>query len=99
MISLQKIVLSIFLAVYAASVGAQVTVGVIEGDGTVIVPSYRLPPSPYMSPEARKALPRAVSEDGNDSWAQMMTNGTARVQRHTQPKTQPGSRISVTAIR
>ena len=83
MISLQKIVLSIFLAVYAASVGAQVTVGVIEGDGTVIVPSYRLPPSPYMSPEARKALPRTVSEDGNDSWAQMMTNGTARVQRHT----------------
>lgn len=42
MISLQKVVLAIFMTVYAASVEAQVTVGVIEADGTVIVPSYPL---------------------------------------------------------
>jgi acetyl esterase/lipase len=82
-ISLQKTALAIFMTVCAAGVDAQVTVGVIEADGTVVVPSYRLPPSPYMSPEARKALPRAVSEDGDNSWAEKMTNGTASVQRHT----------------
>jgi hypothetical protein len=56
---------------------------VIEPDGTVVVPSFRLPPSPYMSPEAKQALPRAVSEDGNDAWARKRADGTARVERHT----------------
>jgi acetyl esterase/lipase len=32
--------------------------GSIQADGTVIVPSFALPPSIYLSPEARKALPR-----------------------------------------
>jgi monoterpene epsilon-lactone hydrolase len=32
--------------------------GSIEPDGTVVVPSFKLPPSLYLSEEARKALPR-----------------------------------------
>ena len=34
--------------------------GSIEPDGTVIVPSFRLPPSEYLSEQARKALPRTA---------------------------------------
>jgi len=33
--------------------------GIISGDGTVTVPSFDLPPSIYLSEEARKALPRS----------------------------------------
>jgi epsilon-lactone hydrolase len=36
--------------------------GSIEPDGTVIVPSFRLPPSIYMSAEASKALPRTPAD-------------------------------------
>ena len=36
--------------------------GTIEADGTVVVPSFRLPPSAYLSDEARKALPRTPAD-------------------------------------
>jgi epsilon-lactone hydrolase len=39
-----------------------VATGSIEADGTVVVPSFRLPPSIYMSEEAAKALPRKPTD-------------------------------------
>ena len=81
----KSLILLIFLTLFVVSVEAQVTVGVIESDGTVVVPSYRLPPSPYMSPEAKKSLPRQVSEDSN-SGAEMMTNEAASAQRQAAVK-------------
>lgn len=36
--------------------------GSIEGDGTVDVPAFRLPPSSYVSDQTRAAMPRAVSD-------------------------------------
>jgi epsilon-lactone hydrolase len=36
--------------------------GSIEADGTVVVPSFELPPSVYMSEESRKALPRKPTD-------------------------------------
>jgi acetyl esterase/lipase len=36
--------------------------GAIESDGTVIVPSFRLPPSIYLSDEAKTALPRKPTD-------------------------------------
>ncbi|WP_395402653.1 alpha/beta hydrolase fold domain-containing protein [Pseudoduganella sp. UC29_106] len=77
---LHKVRLAMLQALIATSVQAQVTVGVIESDGTVVVPSYRLPPSPYMSAEAKKALPREVSEDSN-GWASLVTSGATPAQR------------------
>jgi acetyl esterase/lipase len=56
---------SIALASLAAlAVAAQTTPNSIEPDGSVNVPAYRLPPSIYMSDEARKALPRRPSDTG-----------------------------------
>jgi acetyl esterase/lipase len=81
----RKTALAILLAFCAARIEAQVTVGVIEADGTVVVPSYRLPPSPYMSLEARKALPREVSEDSN-AGSVMMTPDAASAQRRAAVK-------------
>ncbi len=36
--------------------------GTIEADGTVVVPSFRLPPSVYLSDEAKAALPRKPTD-------------------------------------
>lgn len=36
--------------------------GSIKPDGTVVVPSFELPPSVYLSPEALKALPRTPTD-------------------------------------
>ncbi|UVO54248.1 alpha/beta hydrolase [Sphingomonas sp. SUN039] len=36
--------------------------GTIEADGTVVVPSFKLPPSIYTSEEAKKALPRTPAD-------------------------------------
>ena len=36
--------------------------GTIEPDGTVVVPSFRLPPSMYLSDEAKAALPRKPTD-------------------------------------
>lgn len=41
---------------------AQDKVRAVESDGSVNVPAYRLPPSPYLSKEARAALPRTASD-------------------------------------
>lgn len=35
----------------------------VEADGTVNVPAFRLPPSVYLSPEAKKTLPRTARDD------------------------------------
>lgn len=41
---------------------AQTDTGPIAADGTVTVPSFSLPPSPYMSEEAKAALPRKPTD-------------------------------------
>ena len=51
------------LTAMAAMLGANVVLAEtkpnpIEADGTVNVPGFRLPPSTYLSEEARKSLPR-----------------------------------------
>ncbi|MBS0424960.1 MAG: alpha/beta hydrolase fold domain-containing protein [Proteobacteria bacterium] len=47
---------------------------IIDTDGTVTVPSYKLPPSVYMSAEAKKALPKDM-EDNESGIEQLITNG------------------------
>ncbi|HZT01884.1 MAG TPA: alpha/beta hydrolase fold domain-containing protein [Steroidobacteraceae bacterium] len=42
----------------------------IAPDGTVTVPSFKLPPSIYLSDAAKKALPRKAEDDGGTWWAQ-----------------------------
>lgn len=73
------LIVTIVLAMFAVMVEAQPNVVKIGADGAVIVPSYRLPPSVYMSAEARKALPREATD--SDYWADMMTKGNAPAQR------------------
>jgi len=41
---------------------ASADTGSIESDGTVVVPSFRLPPSIYLSEAARKAMPRTPTD-------------------------------------
>lgn len=67
------------LALLAGSVAAQSNVAKIDADGTVTVPSFRLPPSVYMSAEAKKALPREGTD--SDYWERLMTSGDAPAQR------------------
>lgn len=52
----------------------------IENDGTVNVPTFRLPPSPYLSPEARAALPRSPF-DPEEPMRTAIANGTASQMR------------------
>lgn len=57
--------ISIALAVGASGLHAQDAKhehGSVEPDGTVIVSSFKLPPSIYLSDEAKKALPRTPSD-------------------------------------
>jgi len=52
---------ALFAPSFAAAATAQQgesTGGSIEADGTVVIPSFRLPPSAYLSEQARAALPR-----------------------------------------
>lgn len=73
------LIVTFVLALFAVTAEAQSNVAKIDTDGAVTVPSYRLPPSVYMSAEARKALPREAAD--GDYWADMMTNGSAPAQR------------------
>ncbi|MET0366158.1 MAG: alpha/beta hydrolase fold domain-containing protein, partial [Sphingobium sp.] len=50
------------LALASPAVAQDTSHGSIEPDGTVIVPSFRLPPSIYLSDEAKKALPRKPTD-------------------------------------
>lgn len=52
---------AVLLAASAAS-AQESAAGRIEPDGTVVVPSFRLPPSAYTSEEARAKLPRTVTD-------------------------------------
>jgi len=55
-------VLALPLAGSAAAQNAAPATGSIEADGTVIVPYFRLPPSVFLSDEARAALPRQPAD-------------------------------------
>ncbi len=52
-------ILSLHVAVAEEPVSSS---GTIKADGTVVVPSFELPPSIYVSPEALKAMPKAPSD-------------------------------------
>ncbi len=54
--------LTLALAALGAGQALLAQDGSIESDGTVVVPSFKLPPSIYLSEEARKALPRAPTD-------------------------------------
>jgi acetyl esterase/lipase len=64
----------IALSIVAIPALAQSTPNPIEADGTVNVPGYRLPPSVYLSEEARKLLPRRPL-DANDMLTQLIEKG------------------------
>ena len=53
---------------------AKTDAGSIKSDGTVVVPSFELPPSIYLSDEARKALPRKPT-DQEAQMRQMLAAG------------------------
>lgn len=66
------------LLLTAAQTNAQNTVWpkpVIDTDGTVTVPSYKLPPSVYMSAEAKKSLPKDVA-DNESNVEELIANGS-----------------------
>jgi acetyl esterase/lipase len=59
--------------------------GTIEPDGTVVVPSFRLPPSVYLSEEAKKALPRTPS-DPEEPMMKAVAAGQAGALRQRMPQ-------------
>lgn len=61
------------------------TSGSIEPDGTVVVPSFRLPPSAYLSEEAKKALPRAPF-DQEEPMMRAVAAGQAGALRQKMPQ-------------
>ncbi len=64
---------------------AQVTSGSIEPDGTVVVPSFKLPPSVYLSEEAKKVLPRTPS-DPEEPMMRAVAAGQAGALRQKMPQ-------------
>jgi len=63
-----------------ASATAQSRPNPIEPDGTVNVPAFRLPPSIYLSDEARKSLPRRPF-DANDTLTRLIEKGRVPMAR------------------
>lgn len=59
--------------------------GTIEPDGTVIVPSFRLPPSVYLSEEAKAALPR-TPVDPEEPMMRAVAAGQASALRQRMPQ-------------
>lgn len=59
--------------------------GSIESDGTVVVPSFNLPPSVYLSDEAKKALPRTPS-DSEEPMMRAVAAGQAGALRQKMPQ-------------
>lgn len=59
--------------------------GTIEPDGTVIVPSFRLPPSIYVSEEAKMALPRTPT-DPETGMMQALASGKVGELRKQMPQ-------------
>lgn len=83
---LQWALLAAALAGLAAGAGAQEpapAAGTIEPDGTVVVPSFRLPPSIYVSEEAKAKLPRTPTDPEEPMYrllaAGQVAQGRARV--------------------
>jgi monoterpene epsilon-lactone hydrolase len=61
----------------------------IEGDGTVVVPTFRLPPSAYTSEQAKAALPRKPT-DPEAMMFQMLAAGKAGEMRKREPEFMAG---------
>ena len=59
--------------------------GTIESDGTVVVPSFQLPPSIYMSDEAKAALPRKPT-DPEEGMFRALAAGKAGEMRKRMPE-------------
>ncbi len=75
---------AIAAALLAGGAQAQ-TSGSIKEDGTVVVPSFELPPSIYLSEEAKKALPRKPT-DQEEPMLRALASGQAGAMRAQMPK-------------
>ena len=95
-IALRIAIGALALASFAATAQAQanetatisasaVSTGTIESDGTVVVPSFQLPPSLYMSDEAKAALPRKPS-DPEEGMFRALAAGKAGEMRKRMPE-------------
>ncbi|HWV13677.1 MAG TPA: alpha/beta hydrolase fold domain-containing protein [Sphingobium sp.] len=73
---MKKLVGLLTLVAFAGSGSAQIRSrpNPVEADGTVNVPAFRLPPSVYLSEEAKKSLPRRPL-DANDMLTQLIEKG------------------------
>ena len=74
-----RLVIGVVLALGSANAAAQGS-GTIEQDGTVLVPAFRLPPSVYVSDEAKRAMPRTPT-DPEAPMLQMLAGGQAGAMR------------------
>lgn len=54
----------LLLLLTASAAQAQSGLNSIASDGTVAVPAFNLPPSIYLSPEAKASLPRQPRDGG-----------------------------------
>jgi acetyl esterase/lipase len=75
----------------------QSTPGDVEPDGTVIVPSFRLPPSIYLSDEAKKALPRKAV-DPEEGGPRLLAAGKVPESRAMVPKAMEAQRKHLVAL-
>lgn len=87
--SIRWLLMMAALPVLSAGASAQEatapTGGTIEADGTVIVPSFRLPPSIYLSDAAKKALPRKPT-DPEEPMMKAVAAGQAGALRQRMPQ-------------
>lgn len=61
--SLTTILISLLITNYSIAQKKVWPKPIIEPDGTVFVPSFKLPPSEYMSEESKKAINRDITDE------------------------------------
>jgi acetyl esterase/lipase len=88
-----------FVAALLCAVGAAHAqpAGGVEPDGTVLVPPFRLPPSIYLSDEAKKALPRKAV-DPEEGGARLLAAGKVPESREMVPKAMESQRKHLIAL-
>lgn len=82
-----SIIATVVAALLCGQAVAQDKPRAVESDGTVNVPAFRLPPSPYLSDAARAALPRTAS-DGSAMLDRLVQSGAVPKVRASLRKTQ-----------
>lgn len=64
-----------------AAIAQPPATGTIEADGTVNVPAFALPPSAYLSDEAKKALPRTPTDPEAGIWQVLASGRTGEIRK------------------